>query len=262
MKPTAIMDRALEADWLTAAFELAAHGTHDPRTARAILALWLRDRVAALGPGDKRVTILARVWLDPPRAAGPTIAWALRMADRVADPATLHLGAMLATYPFFRSVCAATGRELLLHDDAAISAIRRRVRGEWGDRVEVDVATRAVLRTLRNLGVVVAKRGDRRIRPGRRRSVGPGTAPWLVHALLVSRGVTEIDQAEVRHSPELFMVDLPARWDPEYPHLEYHREGGSRIVVRLRDSSPTWASRVPTAEVQATLGLVAAREAR
>lgn len=227
-----IMDRALEAAWLDVALQVALDV--EPGAARAALALRLRDRIELAGPLDKRLTILSRIWLRPPQHARACLSWALARAEHVGDPRLLHVGGMLATYPFFGDVCAAVGRELFLQGEASVASVRRRLKERWGDRVEIDVATRAAIRTLRNLGPVSGRKGAPRVGPGRPLVVPPALAPWLVHALLLSRGSEEIQAGELRSSPELFMVELPRAWRTRYPHLERFNEGGDRTVLRLR----------------------------
>lgn len=232
MKRDAIMDRALESVWLDVALQVALEARSD--TARAILASRLRDRLDLSVRWDKRLTVLAHVWLDPPKEAKPIVNWALQRASRFGDPRLLHVGAMLATYSFFGDVCAAIGWELSLHAEARLTSIRRRLRAGWGDRPEVDVAARAVTRTLRNLGVVAGRKGALAVVPGEQLPLPPGLALWFVHALLLTRGTDEIDAREVRSCPELFMVGLPRTWDMRYPYLERFNEGGNRVVYRLR----------------------------
>lgn len=230
MKRDAIMDRALEPAWLDVALQVALEA---PPVARATLASRLRDRLDVPDRWDKRLTILSHVWLHPPADARPCVTWALEQAERVGDARILHLGAMLATYSFFGDVCAALGRELSLHAEARLTSIRRRLRARWGDRPGVDVAARAATRTLRNLGVVAGRKGARAVVPGYRLSVSPALVPWLVHALLLTRGTDEVDAGEVRRCPEFFMVKLPRTWSMKYPYIERFNEGGNRTVYRL-----------------------------
>lgn len=232
MKRDAIMDRALERVWLDVALQVASEVPSG--VARAVLASRLRDRLDPADRWDKRLTILSHVWLHPPAEARPCVRWALEQAEGVGDPRILHLGAMLATYSFFGHVCAALGQELNLHGEARLVSVRRRLRARWGDRVEVDVAARAVTRTLRNLGVVGGRKGAAEVVPGERLPVPPILAPWFVHVLLLTRGVDEVDARDVRRCPELFMVELPRTWSSRYPYLERFNEGGNRMVYRLR----------------------------
>jgi hypothetical protein len=143
---------------------------------------------------------------------------------------------MLATYPFFGDVCAALGRELSLHGQASVTSVRRRLKQRWGDRVAIDVATRAVIRTVRNLGVVSGPKGATQVKPGEQLAVPANLAPWLVHALLLSRCSQEIHEREVRASPELFMVVPPRGRSARYPYLERFTEGGDRTVLRVRQA--------------------------
>lgn len=226
-----IMDRALEPAWLDTALSLAV--AREPDAGRR-LEILLRDRLPAAGARKKTVTVLKRIWLQPPADAAPLIGWAIHHAFDVRDPRVLHVGAMLATHRFFGDVCALIGRAFRIDRQVQVADVTHAMRRRWGDRDIVDVSTRAVIRTLRSLELLGGRKGAKSVVPGERLGVSELLVPWLTHALLLKRDREEIDARAVRSCPEFFMVDLPPTRDVPYPFLERFNEGGSRVVLRLR----------------------------
>lgn len=230
MSQGAILDRALESAWLDLALELAREGGE---TARRRLDFELRDRIAAPEGRKKTVRVLARIWLTPPDWARPMIAWGIERSPRVADSRLLHLGALFATHPFFGEVCAAVGRELTLHGQVRLAAVRQHLRRRWGDREIVDVSARGCIRTLRSLDLLRGTPGGRTLSRGTGVKVPPELAPWMYHALMLTRQTTETDLETIPSAPEFFMLSLPRSQARGYPFLERVNEGGGRTVLRL-----------------------------
>jgi hypothetical protein len=234
MTERAILDRPLELSWLDVALRLT-QAAEDVDHQRELLDIALRDSIPGRWARAKTRTALARIWLDPPEAARPLIGWATNQATNVADTRILHMGAMLASYPFFGDVCSIIGRELALHEEVRTPHIRRRVRSLWGDRTTVDAAARRVVRTLRALGILTGDLGSSSSTLGEQLHVSMPFSLWVVHALLVARDAQETDEREVHAAPELFMFDLHLQnGSQDYPYLERFNEGGGRTVLSLR----------------------------
>jgi len=239
MRNGAILDRALSPEWLDTALRIAAQEGQAGHW-RDILDVSLREDIPAPEARDKTLVALSHVWFTPPAMAEPMIHWAIGTAPTLDDTRPLHVGALLATYPFFGDVCAAVGRMTALGQPAHTPEIRRRVRERWGDRQTVDVAARRCIRTLRSLGLLVGDAGSSTSRPAVRLKVPRALRAWLVHALLLSRGIDAVDEREVRKAPELFGLDLPPGGQGhEYPFIERHTEGGGRTVLTRRSTPPS-----------------------
>jgi hypothetical protein len=230
----ATLDRPLSSKWLDLALGLA-QARKPPDEAKSLLEIDLRDEVANLGARRKTRSVLTHVWIDPPSSARPAIGWALENLS--GDPLPWHIGALLATYPFFGSVCRIVGQEMDLHGEVSTVEVRRRIRSKWGDRSTVDVAARRNVWTLRELGVLEGPSGTSVSRRGCRLRVDGAQYAWLVHALLLTRGIEEIDVRDARIAPELFMFSLPIVVPNGYPHLERFNEGGGRSILRPRARS-------------------------
>ena len=233
MNPNVVLDRALEPRWLDSALDTALRDDQS-EIKRELLDLNLRDVLPAAEGRKKTLKILLRVWVNPDRSVAPMIEWGRRRAHDIQDLRPLHLGAMIATYPFFGQGCAAVGRALALQGSVEVSQVRKALVAEWGDREIVRVSSRALIRTLRAFGVLGGRPGNSSSVPGETLTSPPWLHPWIAHALLLTRRSEEMDRDEVISAAELFMFELNGLASSEYPNLERFVEGGSRVVLRQR----------------------------
>jgi hypothetical protein len=147
-----------------------------------------------------------------------------------------HLGAMLATYPFFGLVCATVGRQLDLNGVVDGGDGNTRVQALWGDRGVVAQGAAKRIRTLRNLDALGGSRGSRVSKAADRIAVPKSMIGWVVHALLLTRSTQSVGQDELMSAAELFMLDLEPNGDPGYPFVERVRKGTERanvFVIRM-----------------------------
>jgi hypothetical protein len=222
-----ILDRALTLDLLELALRVASEG-HPWKDQRRLLAMALRDRVSQQESEGKTKKCLTRVWLNPPDRAREMIGWARDNAGLFTDRRLMHLGALLATYPFAGSVAAIIGRALALDGSVDAREVRRRACAIWGDRSTVDVGARKVYTTLRALNVLTNRHGGplERCEP---LMVDVCVADWLVHCLVLTRDASAVAESELATAPEMFWT-APQRLSGHYPFLERHSEGGQRVV--------------------------------
>jgi hypothetical protein len=227
-----ILDRPLEPAWLDAAL-LIARETRDLDQVRARLHLALGDSGLGSAARVKTVTALVRTWADPREAATASISWARRALADEEDLRSLHLGALIAAYPFFGDVCATVGRVLALEEQVTTPDIRARMRASWGDRRTIHNAVQRAVKTLRAFELLTGDPGTSLSRRADRLVVSPRAGRWIAHTLLLSRGQESIDEHDLRSAPELFGLRLPGRLDNGYQLLERHREGGGRTVLAV-----------------------------
>lgn len=254
------MDRGLRPEWLDAAFRFA-RSDKPLDEARSLLEIALRDEVENKVARSKTRTVLAHVWLDPPPAAQALIKWSVENApeDQLWP---WHMGALIATYPFFGSTCSFIGRELNLHGEVSTTPLRSRVKAKWGDRSTIDRGVARVVWTLRAFGVLTGGRGEALSKMGKPLAADATFFPWLVHALLLTRGTREIDAREVRKAPELFMFDLPSSIPDEFALLERFNEGGDRVVLHSRRPVRPTAVSEPPLQLTLTPGLAQPAESK
>jgi hypothetical protein len=233
MNRNRIFNRPIEPAWATIALDVALDGGAGIE-GRERLEISLRDENMAPVARDKVVDVLHPVWINPPDETAAFIAWAKEHAYEVADPRPVHLVALMATYPFFGGLVAIAGR--MLRNEGYVDSIivRERLKGQWGDRDSVGVATRKGILTLRSFGVLVGARGSTRSVAGVRFVMNNDWASWAACALLLTRGSETADAATVETAPELFFLDLQIGNTAKFPLLERitSSDGRSRIALR------------------------------
>lgn len=228
----AILDRDLKVEWLDAALRVARN-----RLPLAEARTQLRDELVhePLGPTalTKTVTALTRIWLAPSTLHTSHAQWALAYADQNADWRPLHLGAMLVSESFIRTLLAACGREVIARGEVDTVVLRDRMRRVYGPRRSIDISTQRGVKTLRGLGLLegepsasISMRGHLAVDEGE-------LAAWLIRCLLLGRGAESIALDDLGHASELFAVKLPAVLPRRAAGVSKHTEGVGRTVIAL-----------------------------
>lgn len=228
-----VLDRNLTLEQLDLAYDLAV-ADPDIKTNRRKLTIALRDMVSEQEAEGKTKKCLTRVWLNPPPEAESMIRWARKQDVVPEDRPILHLGALLATFPFVGTVARSLGAHLQTEGRIGTADLRAEVRRTLGDRSSVDVGARKVYTTLRHLGFV--KQVDQELVPVEIPDVPPALMGWLAHAVMLTRQAESITTSSVLVAPEL--LGLTARWSPRsYPLLESHAEAEGVVLVE-REAPP------------------------
>ena len=159
------------------------------------------------------------------------IEWAVEL-DEPLDTRILHMGAMLAVYPFIGDVYSSIGT-LLRHTEAVENAdVRRRVVEKWGDRESIHKAAVMALNTLKSMEILQSDLLSTTHGMKRKIELPPVLQPWIAHALLLTRGAESVDVSSIATAPEMFWVDnVQFETSDSYPLLEKHNEGGGRQVL-------------------------------
>jgi hypothetical protein len=225
-----ILDRDLTPGLLDVALRVATDPTPWPDK-RKLLTVALRDLVTEQEANGKTKKCLTRVWINPPISAAEMVAWGRDNPHLASDRRLLHLGALLATFPFAGAVMALVGRGLALDGHAEPADIRRRTRAIWGDRPAIDIGARKVYTTLLRFGVL-AGGGRNPLTRGETLDAHSDMAAWLISALLLTRGVSSIGASDLEAAPELFWVKLFKPSD-HHPLVQCHTEVGRRLVWEM-----------------------------
>lgn len=255
----ALFDRQLKRKWLDESLALATSGK-EVEEQKSLLEVFLRDEITSETGRKKARTALARIWMDPPEMSRQLVSWALANQDGPTEP--WHLGAMLATYPFFAEVVKVVNAALDQDPSVGTAFVYGRMRSAWGDREVVDVSVRSAVRTLREFGVLSGSPRSSKTSRGAA-IVVPAQGPlfgWLGHAVLVARRQEEIEVSDLRRSPELSIFALPATVPNAYPLLEKFTEGGGRIILRVRGPKPAAPKKRTARQLSFTDDLSAVRK--
>ncbi len=224
-----IFDRALTPELLDVALRVATTAGASPDS-RRLLTVALRDYVNDQEAQGKTKKDLSRIWVRPPAPARAMIAWAIENQHLDPEHTILHLGAILATFPFAGVVAAIAGRQLQLEGQIDARAVRFQTRGTLGDRSSIDVGARKVVTSLRYLGLIERSSSGLLVL-GRQPAVPDGLQGWITHALLLTRQAEEIGTDEASRAPELATVKVLPGVTSDYPLLELHTEPGRNVAV-------------------------------
>ena len=250
-------------EWLDHAAELAHAGRSRSQVWDA-LAEMLRDKVSIGGTGarsnrQKTITILTRIWCNPPTQLVPLRDAGIRLLvgsgpdghtlgtgeglepARQFESATriaVHWGMTMAVYPFWNAVATQVGRLLRLQGIATAAQINRRVQERYGERPTVARATQRVLRSFVDWGALVDTEVRGRYAPGKAQSVDdPKLIAWLAESALHVRGTQAVPLDDLLRQPGLFPFCLD--YVPSHalaaasPRLEVVRHGLDTELLML-----------------------------
>ena len=161
---------------------------------------------------DKVISILRKVWVTTPQELIPLRNDAL---DFLCNQSTtlspnqlsvvVHWGMVMAVYPFWSAVAAPTGRLLRLQGSVAEDHVQRRVREQYGERDTVFQATRHVLRSYLDWGVLQETGTKGIYHAGETLTVDdPRLIAWLAEASLHARANGPALLNDLTGSPGLF----------------------------------------------------------
>jgi hypothetical protein len=224
-----VLDRALTFELMDTALRVAteARGRKD---ARRLLAVALRDLVSDQEAEGKTKKCLTRLWVNPPPATREMIGWVIDHQHLDPDRIVLHLGALLATFPFATSVASLVGRQLHLEGTVDPRRIRSEATTSLGDRSTIEVGARKVVTTLRYLGLLSGP--DRGPLVADRQPVVPHALQgWITHALLLGRQLTSIDIDEPGRAFELATVKVEGGRPNGYELLELFSEATRTVAA-------------------------------
>lgn len=181
------------------------------------LAERLKDKVsvggvAERGNREKIISILLRTWLPDTSQLNPFRMDGLELLSKGATEqvVVIHWGMVSATYPFWANVGEQVGRLLALQGTVSALQIQRRMRELLGERETVSRATRRVLRSFLDWGVLIdttTKGTYEKAQPIRIHD--PKTISWILEAILLSRALPKAPFLELAHSHALFPFQLP-----------------------------------------------------
>lgn len=121
----------------------------------------------------------------------------------------VHWGMIMTSYPFWARVADAVGRLLRLQKSVGASQIKRRMHEQFGDRELVSRATRTVLRSFVNWGVLQDGPVKGMYFQGPELAcTEPKLTAWLVEAVLRASSNEKVVLNSLLNSPALFPFDI------------------------------------------------------
>lgn len=249
------IDRLVRLQWLERTAYLVLAG-NEPPVIKKILQDDLREsfrsgNTKVRGSLSKTITILMKVWVEPPRDLRELQVDGLKLlASTSRDKhVAIHWGMVMAAYPFWGAVAACVGRLLKLQGTVAAAQVQRRIREQYGERETVSRRVRYVLRSFVDWGVL-----KETSKAGTYTTTGlptfidqPELIAWLLEAFLRAQGQGAMDYEALYGSPSFFpfhLQRLPAdRLAAESGRLYSLRHGLNHELIILRELREAGSSR-------------------
>ena len=198
-------------DWFERTANLVLAG-NDRKTIESVLQGFLEDKRSVGGRStrgnrEKTITILLRTWLSVPDELVELRDEGLELLRRYpqSEHLLIHWGMVGAVYPFWMMVATHVGRLLKLQGSAAASQIQRRMQEQYGERETVSVATKGVLRSFVDWGVLQCTGSDGVYSAGVTMPVRDlHLTAWLIEAVLCACANGSVPLRDLMNSPGLF----------------------------------------------------------
>lgn len=218
----------------------------DPNRSRGDLITLFREHVGRNRPGrttqESTATIMLNIWHG---RSGETEAVShLRMRARSLLTETearqrraLHWGMALLVYPFFRHFAKQVGLALQLDREVLAERINRKIKRIYGERRKVEVASKAVISSMREWGALEMVRHGVYVPTERLAIDHPDLRLWLAEVLIYASEAEMVPLDVINRSPELFpfSVNLSIPDLRASERLEVDRQGLDFIMVGCRE---------------------------
>ena len=236
------IDRRLPIAWLESTASLYLAGTTSKEIGTVLREL-LGDKLSlgttgGRGTLEKTITILVRIWANPPEELKPFRDDGLKLLQIGSNETklALHWGMTMTVYPFWGTVADVTGRLLKLQGSATIAQILQRIKEQLGERSTVIRAAQRVVRTYVDWGVLLDASGKGLY------SMAPpiviteeSVAAWLIEGTLRSGGSEAVPLKILINSPLIFPFKIRVPPTSKLTgRVEVHRQGLDEDMLILK----------------------------
>lgn len=184
-------------------------------------------------------TIIFKIWCLVPEVHQYLQQQAVQMYSHgsPSERLLLHWGLTVLAYPFFRDVVHEMGKMFKLQDEISSEQINRKMKSLYGDRRRVEVATSAVLTTLRSWDIIETKKNANRL--AQTYSVENSEYySWLVEALLIGMESEAMTIEMINTHPLFFPFKFTVtQSDLKTERFMVTRQGVDMVMIRLSKRS-------------------------
>lgn len=126
-----------------------------------VLDNFMRADIQGTKSRKNAITMLMKIWYRVGQKHVPIRDQALEIYPylKQQEKIVLHWCMTLLAYPFFKDVAREMGQHFRLHDSTSSQVLGRKMKILYGDRRRVEVATSAVLMSIRSWGIIVPQKG-------------------------------------------------------------------------------------------------------
>lgn len=198
---------------------------------------YLAQKISTERTRNKTRTLIFKIWYHVPEAHRHVQQQALSLFPQLnpSERLLLHWGLTILAYPFVRDFVQELGYFFRLQDSVPTMQLMRRMKQLYGDRRRVEVATKAVITTLRSWGVL------RSSQPGVQKKGEPiqvydsQLKQWLTEVLLLATQVTAMRKEMINEHPLFFPFEFQVSVDElDDQRFAKIRQGVDIMMVGLK----------------------------
>jgi len=208
---------------------------HSRKEMYGLLDGYLRSDITGIKSRKNAITMLMKIWYFVDDSLIPIRDKVLHIFNDLTKEERLfvHWGMTLAAYPFFQAIVKEFGRLFQLQEDIPSVVIGKRMKDLYGDRRRVEVATSAVLTSLKFWGIILPH-GRHSYRESTKINItNPLLQEFLVQILLYTSGnkalYIDIVENHVLFFPFSYILDIHKL--RESHELRFYYEGIKNLVV-------------------------------
>ncbi|MGF9964516.1 hypothetical protein [Bacillus rhizoplanae] len=201
---------------------------------------YLRNDITGAKSRKNAVTMLMKIWYLVNKDF-------IHIRDKVLEELPIltkeermlvHWGMTLAAYPFFKDAAQELGKLFQLQDTVSSTVIGKRMKEEYGDRRRVEVATSAVLMSIRAWGILIPSKNRSNQLPDKIHISNPILQVFIVQMLLYILENTAL-QLDIIHNHPMFFsfaYDFDLSELRQCEEITLHRQGVDTLIVECKRS--------------------------
>ncbi|MFC4402380.1 hypothetical protein [Gracilibacillus xinjiangensis] len=146
-----------------------------------------------------------------------------------------HYSMTILAYPFFKDLVQEMGKLFKLQDEVTSQQINRMMKNLYGDRRRVEVATSAVLMSLKAWGIITPGKSNHTYKIKEKHSVqSSNLKEWLAEAVIRCSEGTSLTLDVLNSHPIFFPFDYKvSSADLNNDNFEVNRQGIDMIMVEV-----------------------------
>jgi hypothetical protein len=196
---------------------------------------YLRNDITGAKSRKNAITMLMKIWylvdseMVPVRDKLLDILASLSKDERL----LVHWGMILAAYPFFKDLVSEFGKLFRLQDEVPSVVIGKRMKETYGDRRRVEVATSAVLMSMKSWGIILPEK-HRSYRLNPKIQIGNTDLQEVIVQILLQvleNTALEVDIVQNHLLFFPFTYELNVLELRQKSNLVFHRQGMDTLVV-------------------------------
>jgi hypothetical protein len=209
---------------------------NDLKTIYRKLEEFLRQEIAGPTSRKKAATMLMRIWYLVKEEYKELQTEAFALLDQVPEDErlVLHWGMTLLAYSFFYDMAQEIGNAFTLQNEVASELLGRKMKKLYGDKRRVEIATSAVLMSMRAWGVLNSKKHGRYRLQEKKAILNRQLKHWLAKVVIKASAYQAMPLEMIASAGCVFPFQFELKInDLENSGLSVQRQGLDLLMVSL-----------------------------